>query len=202
MADIRRQTAYKLSIKQIHSANYTHMQGWEPNYLSLENAKVSRVNVIAIVISIDNNTLKIDDGTESIELRAFQETTGLSKVKVGDLVLVIARPREYSGQKYLVPEIIKVLDNKKWLEYRKKEVLSQKLKPIVETTSIDEVPMQEENNLSSIINKIKDLDKGDGAQIEEVISNLNMVNVEKSIETLLNEGEIFEIRPGRLKVLD
>lgn len=202
MVEIRRQTAYKLNINQILTAPYTQMQGWEPNFLQINSLKVSRVNLIAIIIGIENNLITVDDGSGTVQLRAFQETCGLNKIKIGDLALIIARPREYGSERYLVPEIIRPLKNKKWLEYRKEE-LNHKIKiPIKVMQEIQEQPVQSTNALTVIIEKIKELDKGDGADIELLIQNLHVDNPDKHINTLLNEGEIFEIRPGKLKVLD
>ncbi|MFT4261665.1 MAG: OB-fold nucleic acid binding domain-containing protein [Candidatus Woesearchaeota archaeon] len=202
MAEIRRQTAYKLNINQILSSKYTQMQGWEPNYLQFDKIKVSRVNIIAIVISKENNLLTIEDGTGKIQVRAFQETKTINELQPGDIVLIIARPREYNSEKYLALEIIRKLDTNKWLEFRKKELESQILKPIIKEESIQEQPSSSTNNLSLIIEKIRELDKGDGVDIENLISQLNIQDPNKHITTLLNEGEIFEIRPGKLKVLD
>lgn len=202
MAEIRRQTAYKLNINQILSSNYTQMQGWEPNHLQFDKIKVSRVNIIAIVISKENNLLTIEDGTGKIQVRSFQETKTISQLKPGDIVLIIARPREYNSEKYLALEIIRKLDTNKWLEFRKKELENQILKPIIKEESIQEQPSSSTNNLTLIINKLKELDKGEGVDIENLISQLNIQDPNKHITTLLNEGEIFEIRPGKLKVLD
>jgi adenosine/AMP kinase len=202
MAEIRRQTAYKLNINQILSASYTQMQGWEPNFLQINSIKVSRVNLIAIIIGIENNTITVDDGSGTLQLRAFQETYGLNKIKIGDMALIIARPREYGSERYLVPEIIRPLENKKWLEYRKEELNHKILTPIKVMQEIQEQPVQSTNALTIIIEKIKELDKGDGADIELLIQNLKIETPDKHITTLLNEGEIFEIRPGKLKVLD
>lgn len=202
MAEIRRQTAYKLNVNQILSSSYTQMQGWEPNYLQFEKIKVSRVNVIAIVITKENNVITIEDGTGKIQVRAFQETNTLKELKPGDIVLIIARPREYNSDKYLALEIIRKLNDKKWLELRQKEVQTQVLKPVIKEESIQEQPTASTNNLSLILEKIRELDTGDGVDIENLITQLNIDNANKHITTLLNEGEIFEIRPGKLKVLD
>lgn len=202
MAEIRRQTAYKLNINQILTSNYTQMQGWEPNYLQFEKIKVSRVNVIAIVISKENNLITVEDGTGRIQVRSFQETKTVNELKPGDIVIIIARPREYNSEKYLALEIIRILKNKKWLEFRKKELQTQILKPVIKEESIQEQPASSTNNLTLILEKIKELDKGEGVDIENLITQLNINEANKHITTLLNEGEIFEIRPGKLKVLD
>lgn len=202
MAEIKRQTAYKLNINQILQSTYTHMQGWEPNYLQIQDIKISRVNIIATIITKEKNSIIIDDTTAKIELKPFQDTAGINQIKTGDLAIIIARPREYNSQRYLVPEIIKPLQNKKWLEYRKKEIESQDFKLIKKEESIQQQPTQTTNQLTVIIEKIRELDTGDGVNIEDLIQQLDIQDSNKYIDTLLNEGEIFEIRPGKLKILD
>ena len=46
------------------------------------------------------------------------------------------------------------------------------------------------------------MDNGDGADTEDIITSANMDNTEDIIKSLLEEGEIFEVRPGKLKVLE
>ncbi len=202
MADFRRQTAYKLSAKRILESEYTQMQGWVPNYLQVGDLKVSRVNLIGVLINKENSLLIVDDGTGQIQLRPFQETIDFDTLSIGDVLLIIGRPREYSKEKYIVPEIIKKLDNKKWLEFRKKELEHQVIKPVEKQEYIEEQPSQSTNNLSIVIEKIRELDEGEGVDTQTLINALQMETPEKHIETLLNEGEIFEIKPGKLKILD
>jgi len=201
MVEIRRQTAYKLNINQILNSPYVQMQGWEPSYLQLNELKVSRVNVIGVIISKENNLLTIEDGTGNISVRTFQETNKLDELQIGNVVLIIGRPREYSGDKYIVLEIIKDLKNAKWLEFRKNELKHQVFVP-PKPEVIQEQPVSSTNNLTLIIDKLRDLDTGDGVDVEKLFSELKIENPDKYLSTLINEGEIYEIRPGKLKLLD
>ena len=66
-------------------------------------------------------------------------------------------------------------------------------------------PKQEDdskNPIQIIYNLIKSLDKGDGADIEDVIKESKINNCEDIINNLLREGEIFEIKKGKLKILE
>jgi hypothetical protein len=49
---------------------------------------------------------------------------------------------------------------------------------------------------------IRRLDKGDGADITEVIKESKDENAEKIIKNLIKIGELFEIRPGKIKILE
>ena len=216
-----RQTAYIVSVNEIHSSIYTKSEGeWEPNYLPIRNRKVSRVNLIGVVINVEegeNKGFSIDDGTGTISIRIFDPEQSQPRVEIGDIILVIGRPREYNNEKYIVPEIIKEIKNGLWMELRKKELDKfGALKPveepktqIVEETSKNESPKTEEivqdspqTDSEKIFSIIKKIDSGEGADIDEVVKQVNIQDGEKTINSLLAEGEIFEVKPGRIKVLE
>ena len=52
-----------------------------------------------------------------------------------------------------------------------------------------------------IFELIKKNDSGEGVLTEEIISKSNVADAERIIKQLLEEGDIFEVRPGKLKVL-
>ena len=56
--------------------------------------------------------------------------------------------------------------------------------------------------MSSQTKLIKDIDSGDGADTQEVITKSNIDKAEQIITNLLEQGEVFEIKPGRSKVLE
>jgi RPA family protein len=60
----------------------------------------------------------------------------------------------------------------------------------------------EESPAQKVYGMIKSLDRGKGADTDEVIEKSGLENCQRVIQTLLEEGEIFEIRPGKLKVLE
>ncbi len=52
-----------------------------------------------------------------------------------------------------------------------------------------------------IINMIKEMDKGEGVLIEEIIEKSLLQDTEKIIDRMLENGDIFQNSPGRVKVL-
>ncbi len=214
MPDIKRQTAVKCTIKQIKEGNYVQKHGWDPNYIEIQNKKISRVNILAAIISKESNTITIDDGTSNIAIRFFNEPEKADNLSIGDIILIIGRPREYNNERYIVPEITRKIQNKKWIEHRKKELELQettterqpsKEKPLEEEPKqAAKPPAQEEyldNEPLKLLETIKQLDKGEGADTETIIKESRVKNAEKHIQDLVNEGEIYEIRPGKLKIL-
>ena len=196
-----RQTAFKLDIKTVSSAEYVKEEGWQPNFLRIGTEKVARVNVIGVIVNKDMSqkikSALLDDGTGSIELRVFDNS--FPPVDVGSMVLVIGKPREFNGERYIVPEIVRKIDSK-WFDVRKRE-LKELPEVTYEAVSTEEPVVEERVNISDdVLELIRSLDKGEGASIEEILES--KPDSEKSIKRLLELGEIFEIKQGRFKVLE
>lgn len=186
----RRQVARKVRIKDIIGGSFVRSEGeFEPSFIrTADGTSFSRVNVIAAVCQepADGSSM-IDDGTGQIGLRSFDGP--LQGFSLGDVVLVIGRVREYGNLRYLMPEIVKRVQKPGWIEYRKKELL-------------EEPTLQPLTLFDKAISAIKRLDKGDGADTESVLTEMGSVGSEGMIDSLLKEGEIFELSPGRLKVIE
>ena len=200
----KRQTAYKIRVKDILDSKYVKTSGMEPNYLKIGSKQISRANILGVVVEksdMDNyKAITIDDGSGRISARIFDDKIFLSNVEVGDVVNLIGRPREFSSEKYMIIEAIKKTDHA-WamvrsLELQKNDNDSKKSEVIQDKE--EKVDLSPKNK---IILAIKELDNGDGVLIESVLSK-NVDGAEKIIDTLLKEGGIFEVKPGKLKVLE
>ncbi|HJN56400.1 MAG: OB-fold nucleic acid binding domain-containing protein [Candidatus Woesearchaeota archaeon] len=204
----KRQIAYKTGIKDMLDSDYIKREGFEPNYLKINGLEISRVNVIGVVVQkldTDNHkNILIDDGTGEISARIFEDNALLDKINVSDIVIIIGRPREFSAEKYILIESIKKIDSK-WAEVRKLE-----LKRDVSKAPVVGIPAAEDNTgnkeivdlspSNEIVNLIKELDKGEGVSIEEIYSKNK--DADKLVNMLLKEGDVFEVKPGKLKVLE
>jgi RPA family protein len=209
----RRQTAYKVRVQDILDSRYIKTEGFAPNYLEIQNQEISRINIIGVVIQksgLDNyKTLVIEDNTGKISARIFENSTLLDNVEVSDIVLVIGRPREFSSEKYVLIETIRKI-NPRWAEVRKLE-LKKNMIDYKDSSNNNGAFSNNENSTeetivglspaNEIIKLIKELDKGNGVSIEELPSK-NIRDIDKTIDMLLKEGDIFEIKPGKLKVLE
>lgn len=204
MAQIKRETAVICMINDLLRGSFVKTEGWKPSYFSTEIGNVSRINVVGVVVSKESEGgLIIDDGSGRILLRSF-ENLAFENFNLSDLVRVIGRPRVYNEEKYILPEIIKKIDQK-WGRYRqvqlalinkkRKKVKKEKLVVIEEKTP----PV---NYFQKILSFIKDLDTGSGADIEEVVKRTEAPNADELIKKLIEEGEIFEIKAGKLKILE
>ncbi|MBI4918360.1 hypothetical protein HY837_00390 [archaeon] len=192
--------AKKVSIKEVLNSSYVKEDGMNLNYLIIENERVSRVNIIGTLINVrkEENEAELDDGSGIILLKSFEQKNIFEDVKVGDLVLVIAKPREF-GSRYLVPEILKktTID---WLEIRKEEVKKRTVKEPVKEETFEEKVEFIKNDKEKLLNRIRSLDDGDGVMVLDIIKE-NADN-EELIQELLKEGEIFQPGPGKIKVLE
>src|SRR3989338_6905989 len=120
----KRQVAYKIRVSDILNVNL-EKEEFSGN-IRLSNTNVSRVNIIATVIykseEFNYSSAVVDDGTGKIQLRIFENNAYFSKADVGDAVLVIGKIREFSNEKYIMPEIFKKIDDSKWADVRKLEL--------------------------------------------------------------------------------
>ncbi|MDP3765015.1 MAG: OB-fold nucleic acid binding domain-containing protein [Nanoarchaeota archaeon] len=206
----KRQIAYGVSISNILSGSFTKDE-LSIGYMRLGDINVSRVNVIATLVHKPEQSSSyynaiVDDGTGRISLRSFDNNYAFSKVEIGDIVLIIGKIREFNGEIYIVPEILKKINNIGWVNVRKLELIHNKM--IAGDIKIEENKdkgLIEQENTSineEIYSLIKKLDDGYGVSIEDIIKNSSNSRAENIITKLLENGDIFEIKPGKLKVLE
>ncbi len=149
-----------------------------PSALLANDRALNRVMFFGVVVSPD---LFVDDGTGSVLVRAFNQHLNIN---IGDCVLVIGRPRIYDKELYVLGEIVKKVDAS-WLSFwRRKYPLPAKI-----------------NSSARVLDVVRKKDAGDGADYDSVVSELGDKGEELIIH-MLATGELFETKPGKLKVLD
>ncbi len=208
--EIKRQTAYKCSIITLTNGVFIKKQGWESSYLMTEYGDFSRVNLMAVVVSKDDTSVVLDDGTGQISGRIFDKTEQMLPIVVGDVVLVVGRPRDFNSQIYLTIELIKKI-SPSWVAYRKKELsLIQKVRTsedfpkIEKKMALEPEIVETHGSLGSkdkIAQLIKALDNGNGANIEDVLKLSGISNCEDFISDMMMRGEIFELKAGYVKLM-
>ncbi|MDP2947491.1 MAG: hypothetical protein Q8N88_05240, partial [Nanoarchaeota archaeon] len=129
-----------------------------------------------------------------IRLKAFGEDIAvLKEILQGDTLQVIGNVREWNGELYIIPEIVKKVDPR-WLLVRKLEIQNSR----------KDIPVSKDSPLKDLImDKIKKAEVDGGVDIDAIIMEVeaspNLINGE--IKKLLEEGLIYEPRPGRLRWL-
>lgn len=214
---VKRLVAQKVSIKDVLQGEYIKEDGWNPNYIVIDGKKVSRVNLMAVVISkvmqkdTNYSSFVLDDGTGNVSVRSFEKNNVIEGLEIGDIVLLIGRIREFGQERYIIPEIIRKIENKGWVGVRKLELGKTRFAKSKEDTITNKAketkPIVEEEAVvassSQMIYKlIKKLDDGGGVDFDNIIKNSKLDNTEELISNLLQEGEIFELKPGKLKILE
>lgn len=212
----KRQVAHKVRVKDVLEGAYVKEEGMKPNYVLLKNGiQISRANIIGVIINSQNEpgsstqTITIDDGSGKIAIRTFDANQLFENAVMGSAVNLIGKVREFGNERYITPEIITPI-KKEWIAVRKLELQLKDAKDNggaakkqTEDMYADfEEEIVAENPYQQIMELVRKLDSGSGADTEEVILKANTDNAEKKIRTLLEEGEIYEIRPGRIKLLE
>ena len=197
----KRNVAYKLRIGDILSGKPFMGDGGKFLFLELDEKKVVRINILANCVDkfVQDGekkyaTLTVDDSSGQIRLKAFGDDIGiLTELVQGDTLQIIGNVREWNGDLYVIPEVVKKVDPR-WLLVRKLEV--QNLRK--------NLPQDEGSVLKDMImQKIKDAEVNGGIDVDKIIMDTeaspDLINTE--IKKLLEEGLIYEPRPGRLRYL-
>lgn len=178
-------------------------------FLELKDKKIVRVNIIANIIdkySSDGEkkfaTVTVDDATGQIRLKVFGEDINMfNDLSQGDTVLVIGVLRSYNGEVYLLPEIVKKTDPR-YLLVRKLEIEG---KSALKGNS--PTPLEVEKILNvrdQIVNVIKSSEDAGGISTDEIISKIKNQSpevVNSEIIKLIEDGTIYEPRPGKVRYL-
>ena len=211
MAEFRkRETAYKIKIGDLLRANQIFEESDAQNkrlqFVELGDKKILRVNIVANIIDKYNSeteskfaTITIDDGSGQIRARVFGgDINKFENLNQGDTIILIGLLRSYNQELYIIPEIIKKQDPK-YLLVRKLEIEKSMPKPLTR-----EQKMEIKSLRDNILEKIKNAEQYEGIDKDEIILNLKDNNPEiinQEIKKLLEEGIIYETKPGRVRYL-
>ncbi len=199
----KRQVARKLWIRDVLNGTYVKEEGFKPNYVLLQdNSRAARVNLLGVVVSTGAEglpTLVLDDGSARISIRAFEPSVQMSTVQVGDVILMIGRPRQFGTEMYVLPEIVRKITDLGWLEVRKCElsaIISRHPSQQPQNTT-EEVVDESFGLTENVLGAIRSLDVGPGADTQAVIEQIGVRDAEKTIHLLLKNGDISEVSHGK-----
>ncbi len=202
----KRHIAYKLRIGDLLIGK-SIIEEDRFKFLELGNQKIIRVNIVGnIVDKYESEGEKkyaswtLDDGSGQIRLKSFgNDVEKFREISQGLTVLVIGVLRNFNNETYILPEIIKEQDPK-YLLVRKLEIEKIKSK---------NAPVAKEQIIAikdKILDTIKNSENDGGIEIDRIIMNpnLNLASpavINQEIQKLLEDGIIFEPRPGKLRWL-
>lgn len=216
---MERSTAFILWLSACDNKQITKPQSeFAPNYIEIENKKISRINTIAIITQKHQKdnfaSITLDDGSAQIRAKAWNDDIKImNDIKIGDIVLVIGKLKEYNDELYISPEIIKQQSYHSLL-LRQLSLFKEQGKPLkmIEQESPDflnqdnfqlkEEKIYSESRRQKILGIIASIDTEIGASINQVIASSGFDEQEASniINELLQEGEIFKISNDRIKI--
>jgi RPA family protein len=201
----KRNIAYKFRIGDLLLGKPI-VEGNRFNFLELGDRKIVRVNVVGNIVDKyesegDKNYIffTLDDGSGQIKLKSFGDSADkFRNVSQGQTVLIIGVLRYFNNEVYISPEIIKEKDPK-YLLVRKMEIEKEK--------SQNAVPVEREQIIAikdKILEKIKNAEEEGRTDLDKIIMELRETSPEiinQEIKKLLEEGIIFEPRPGKVRWL-
>jgi len=201
----KRNIAFKLRIGDVLMGKPI-TEGERFSNLELGDKKIVRVNVIGNIVDKYNSegetkftSLTFDDGSGQIKLKFFgDDVEKFKEVSQGQTVLVIGVLRNWNNETYIQPEIIKEQDTK-YLLVRKLEIEKEKNKT-PDPVGRDQIVAVKDK----ILNTIKNAEEDGGIEMDKVIMNLRDISptiINQEVQKLLEEGIVFEPRPGRVRYL-
>jgi len=197
----KRNVAYKLRIGSVAQGKPI-IENDRLRFVELNGKNVVRVNIIANVIDkfIQEGEKKfgsitLDDASGQIKVKTFgEEVERFSNLNQGDTIMIIGVLRYWSNEVYITPEIIKIKEPA-FLLLRKLELEAD------EPKSIGREKLLELKD--KILQMVKGAEKENGVEIEKIIIELkeraDVINQE--IKRLLEDGLVYEPRPGKLRYL-
>ena len=206
----KRETAHKLRIGNLLRAKQIFEQSEAQNprlqFVELGNKQILRINLISNVIDKYESegeskfaSITLDDGSGQIRARVFgEEINKFKELNQGDTVILIGLLRSYNQELYVMPEIIKKQDPK-YLLVRKLELEKEIPTPVTPEQKKEVKALRDE-----IIDRIRAAESKEGIDKEEIILNLKDNNPEvihQEIKKLLEEGIIYEPKPGIVRYL-
>jgi hypothetical protein len=175
-------------------------------YAELGSKKIVRVNLLANCVDKfvsegekKYGSITVDDASGQIRLKVFGDDVSIvDEILQGDTLQIVGNIRIWNDELYVTPEVVKRVDPR-WLLVRKLEIQNaRKDLPAPTNEGGGGSPVKDD-----IMKKIKDAEVDGGVDIDDLImgteANPDLINSE--IKKLLEEGLIYEPRPGRLRYL-
>jgi RPA family protein len=207
MADeqFKRHIAFKFRVGDLLGSKPV-MNGDKFSHIELNDKKVIRVNIAGNIVDRYESSgdkkysfLTLDDGSGQIKLKIFgDDVEKFKEVNQGQTVVVIGLVRNWNNETYLAPEIIREFDPR-YLLVRKLEMEKERSKNFKPMGKQQVIEVKDK-----IIDLIRGAESAGGIDTEIIVTNLKDVSPEvinQELYKLLEEGIIFEPRPGKVRYL-
>jgi len=194
-----RQPALKVLVADVQNGTLVAGDEEQPTVLEVAPGERSgRVSMMAALVSVGDREAWIDDGSGILQLRVFDSVIW---PPVGSVVHVVGRVREYGGQRYIAVEIVRGI-SPTWAAVRKLEIAGRGAvakRPV--GSGADAGTTMNMTSASDLVGVVDRLDDGRGADYEAIKTALGRSDAESLMQGALESGVLFQVAPGRLKVL-
>lgn len=206
-SSFQRATAYKFRLGDLFKGKNV-IDGDRFKFLELGNKKIVRVNVVANVIEKflsegekKFGSITLDDASGQLRVKVFgEDTKKIEEVSQGDSLMIVGLLRWFNNELYVLPEIIKKVDPK-YLLVRKLEIENER-KLNKENNSAEKEELKAAKD--KILEMIKLAEPEQGIDADKIIMDLSSIStdiINQEVKKLLEDGVIYEPRPGRLRWL-
>jgi hypothetical protein len=230
-----RMTAVRAAVVDIVKGTYGEDNG--PHVVSPYGVELRRVALVGLIIDQYSGegfaSITIDDGTETIRAKAWGgEAASLDKVQTNILALIIGKIREYEGELYVVPEIVRELDDPNYLIVHKMEryvamltrsgvtpELPSELEDFIEESTPPpkhETPAKKPKNkekpvtgkiYKQIMQYIEQNSKEDGVPIADIVDFFeekghDRTDIQLKVLDLQGQGDLVEVKVGVYRPAD
>lgn len=208
MADsqFKRNIAFKLRIGDVLMAKPIIEDNGNFSFLELGEKRIIRINIAGNIVEKferegekNYSFFTLDDGSGQIRIKIFgEDAKKFSGINQGQTVVVIGVLRYWNNELYIAPEIIKEQDTK-YLLLRKIELEKEKEKSTKSLGREQIVAVKDK-----ILGTIKNAEEIGGIELDKIIMGMPEVSptiINQEIQKLLEDGIIFEPRPGKVRYL-
>jgi len=219
-----RQTAQRVWVADLFRGKFIPSSGeFEPNFIEVKDILVSRVNLVGTIVNsfskIDGgySMIGVDDGSAAIEVRTWgNENVELEGLQVGDFVTVIGRVKMFNDRLYIIPEVVRKLDDPAWLKLRRMELINlygepERVENVVEEDVGGEEEVFNEENVveedaslrEKVLSFVENHDDGVGVPLKSILNKLSVSegDVFPILTSMLKDGEIFELGTNVYRVM-
>jgi len=205
--DFKRNVAFKLRIGEL-LVGKPIMNGERFAHLELGDKKIIRVNLAGNIVDKYESSgetrylfLTLDDGSGQIKLKVFgDDVVKFKNYNQGETVIVIGVLRHWNNETYLQPEIVKVNDPK-YLLVRKLEIEKERSNNSSGTVIGKSQVLALRDK---ILDKVKLSEENGGVEVDKLIIEIRDASpdlIHSEIKKLIEDGIVFEPRPGKVRYL-
>ena len=177
---------------------------------AVQGLEEERVHLKGVIVDQWGQQLVLDDGTGRIPIRLPHGAR--AQVVIGGAATLIGSVSSFEGKKFIIADILQRIGNALWIVVHRSESEAgqrqrerQKEGDVRKEAGSPTPDSQDEgmgNARERVLSLAKRLDTGSGVMIEEMVRQSGIPGCKTFIEALLREGELFEVGPGRVKVLE